>query len=257
MDVRPLDKELRARAREHWTGCLRVSDRHNDANAELFIFDGEIYSVQIIDHEPNLLARIAASGMVDDDRRRLFESQSPPEDWNATVGRFAVEHGWLSVERLAEFHSEYLLAALTGVRAVAKPRVASAEGAVTKRLCALPSDIDEVLASVDIRTSRSRDVWSTISPATSPRVTVLRLLGSTAAASYAAPEVGAFAELVDAQLSVGEVASICGFTQAEAEFLAVALVNEGHAEVMGTKAVTNGTHLVPEDFSAAVSGRRP
>ncbi|MSW79735.1 MAG: hypothetical protein F2840_01155 [Actinobacteria bacterium] len=253
MDASRIDRELHARSDAGWTGRLMVSTRAGHEIGDLFLFEGDLYSVQLRHHRPRLFARLVSGGIIDEGREREIDALVDPEARDAAVGRYAIEHDWLSVERLAEFHSEYLLAGLSGLRSLDGVKVVEERGATTNVRCALPSPTADVIASVDLRTGRSRDVWTGVGAAFGPRETVLSWCGDRTVAPFVAPELAAFAAEVDAIRSVDELADACGFTRAEAEFLTAALVNEGLVEVSGSKTLPAEACLVPEDAGRAGS----
>ncbi|CAB4931960.1 MAG: hypothetical protein F2836_03750 [Actinobacteria bacterium] len=256
MDASRIDDELRARAKAGWTGRLTVSDRAGRELADLYIFEGDLYSVQMRDHQPHLFTRLVAAGIIDGERQRECDSAGAPGARDEFIGRYAVEHGWLPVERLAEFHSEYLLAGLSAVREASGVSIADEPGAMTNVRCALPSPVADVIASVELRTERSRNVWVGVGASAGPRETVLAWRGVRGVAPFVAPELAAFAAEVDGVRSVDELADSCGFTRAEAEFLTAALVNDGLVEVAGVKSLPAATCLVPEDAARAGAGAR-
>lgn len=248
-----IDRELSARADDGWTGRLRVSTLTGHGVGELYLFEGDVYSVQLRDHRPRLFARLVAAGIIDGDREGEIDVFVAPEARDAAVGRFAVEHEWMPIERLAEFHSEYLLAGLGGMRSLVGVKVVAEANVTTNVRCALPSPAADIIASIDLRMERSREVWSRVGAATGPRETVLSWCGDRTMAPFVAPELAAFAAEVDAARSVDEIADDCGFTRAEAEFLTAALVKDGIVEVSGSKTMPVGACLVPEDAGRAGS----
>lgn len=251
MDASRIDDELRARAKAGWTGRLTVGHRAGREIADLYIFEGDLYSVQARDHQPHLFSRLVAAGILDDERQRECDSSIAPASRDELIGRYAVERGWLPVERLAEFHSEYLLASLSAVRGASGASVTEEPGAVTNVRCALPSPVADVISSVDMRAVRSRNVWAGVGASAGPGETVLAWRGVRSVAPFAAPELAAFAAEVDGVRSVDELADACGFTRAEAEFLTAALVNDGLVEVAVEKALPSARCLVPEDAARA------
>jgi hypothetical protein len=247
VNASPVAKELHARAKRSWTGCLSVTDPRTQALADLYLYEGDLYCVAIAGFVPNIVARICAAGIIDEAQLRFIESSTAPEERSSVAGRFCVEQGWLAVEKLAEFNSEYLLAGLGAVLAIPKPVIRDQQGAVTNSFCSLPAAIDDLLVSVDMRNARSRSLWSSVVPDSGPRQTVLAVTEGLDPGPFVAPELGAFVTAVNGERSVDEVAAACGLTRAEASFIGAALVNEGVLTVVGTTGVAEGFHLVPED----------
>ena len=247
MDTSRIDRELSARADDGWTGRLKVSTPTGHDVGDLYLFEGDVYSVQLSDYQPRLFARLVAAGIIDGDREGEIDAFVAPEARDAAVGRYAVEHDWLPVERLAEFHSEYLLAGLGGMRSLDGVKIVAEADATTNVRCALPSPAADIIASIDLRMGRSREVWSRVGAATGPRETVLSWCGDRTMAPFVAPELAAFAAEVDGVRSVDEIADACGFTRAEAEFLTAALVKDGIVAVSGSTSLPIDVCLVPED----------
>lgn len=262
MDAGRLDHELRARAQSGWTGALTVSTRAGREVASVYLFQGDLYSVRLRDHQPDIRSRLGAAGIIDAHRGRQFDAAVASGSHDDAVGRYAVEHTWLSVERLAEIHAEYLLAGMSGVLGVDRMTILAKPGVVTNERCSLPLLIADVLATIEMRGNRSRFVWSVVAADGRPRETVLTRRDAAftgrsehGISPFVAPELAAFATEIDGARSVDEVANACGFTRAEAEFLAAALVNDGLAEVAGVKDLPDDVCLVPEDAArAAVFG---
>lgn len=251
MDASRIDDELRVRAKAGWTGGITVGDSAGRELADLYFFEGDLYSVQVSGFQPHLFARLLAAGIIDEERRRTCDASMAPDSRDELIGRFSVEQGWLPVERLAEFHSEYLLASLGAVREAGGAVIAEEAGAATNVRCALPSPVADVIASVDMRAERSRSVWAGVGAGAGPAETVLAWRGARGVAPFAAPELAAFAAEVDGARSVDELADACGFTRAEAEFLTAALVNDGLVEVADVTALPAIRCLVPEDAARA------
>ena len=249
MDASRIDDELRARAKAGWTGRLTVSDRAGRERADLYLFEGDLYSVQASGFRPHLFARLMAAGIIDEERRRSCDASMASDSRDELIGRFAVEQAWLPVERLAEFHSEYLLASLGAVREVSEVGIVEGTGEVTNVRCALPSPVADVIASVEMRAERSRSVWAGVGASGGPGETVLAWRGARGVAPFAAPELAAFAAEVDGARSVDALADACGFTRAEAEFLTAALVSDGLAGIADVQALPAQRCLVPEDWA--------
>jgi len=249
MENAHLVKALRNESKHARTGCVTVTAA--EGSVAIHLFEGRVYSVTVSGFRPQLTNRLAVAGVLTPDRLRQVDAHLNAGEQDASIGRYAVEQGWLSAEQLAAFHAEYLLAGLGAALAAPDARVRVEEWETTSQLCVLPVDVDELLASVRSRTEQSARVWTGVAPDASPRQTVLRVLNPDAEVATASPELQAFITAIDGIDTVEEIAGLCGFTGAEAIYLSAALILGGAASVAGRKEVS-GIH-VPEDFASVIA----
>ena len=247
MENAQLVKAMRSEAKKGWTGRLVATDPATGTSAAIYMFEGGIYSVQVEDFIPHLTDRLVAAGILDEGRMRELGASVDQSQRDQEVGRFAINREWLPVDTLAAFHAEYLLAGLGAVLALPKSKVNADAHETTDRMCTLPTSVDDLIKTIDLREERSQRIWNGVAPGSATRETVLRVVDAGAEICSASPEVSAFMRAVDGINTVDEIAGSCGFTRAEAIVITAALIAGGAVAIAGRKPVL-GVH-VPEDFA--------
>jgi hypothetical protein len=224
---RQLTDALVSAADRNWTGAVLARDKKTGSEASVYVYEGGIYSVEIDDYEPSFVSRLIAAGHIDAARLASVRPSLDRDSADLMVGRIVVDCGWISVDRLADYHREYLLAALGGVLDSRSLRVRESKNEVTSRWCILPARIEDLVAETEIRKIQLARASSALAGEGHAGSCVLRPLGSAAAVSNGSPELDAFMRATDGVRSVDEVAAMCGFTRAEAVFHASVLTTAG------------------------------
>ncbi len=247
---RKLAGALVAAADRNWTGAVLARDKKTGSEASVYLYEGGIYSLELDDYEPSFVSRLIAAGHIDAARLASVRPSLDRETANRMVGRIVVDCGWISVDRLAEYHREYLLAGLGAVLRRQSLRIRESKNEITSRFCILPSGIGELVSEIEIRQMQLDRAASALAGSRHAGSCVLRVMRSTAGVSNGSPELDAFMRAVDGVRSVDEVAAMCGFTRAEAVFHASVLTTAGVAIVAATaEPPAQARSLrVPEDF---------
>jgi hypothetical protein len=238
-----LGKALLARAKSHWTGEIRLAQLLTDSPiGSVFLYLGEPYAVALEGYVPPLVARLRSAGIVDETCTAMLAHAFPDGQQDQRVGQFGVDQGWLSVERLGEFHAEFMLASLGALLALRNVGISSVNGAITDRFCALPVASEVLFTTIDLRNKRTRQAWDCL-----PGVSCNSIMKYVRVSPLTHPisELLAAARTMDGSRSIDEVAYFCGFTRAEVVFLAAVLQDEVAIQNIG-EAQPSGTLLVPE-----------
>ena len=242
-------KDLSALGKKKWTGSISVLDRSTGESASVYLYCGGVYAVDIHGFQRSLINRLMSAGVLNVERRGLFEgSMAAPEDESA-LGRFAIDQQWITVEKLGQFHGEYLLAGLGAVVMAPHLSVTVQREEVTGKYCALPTPIEDAIEATEVRQARSERVWSAVSTEIAPGRTVLTV-ANPSAPLQPSPEFDAFLKVVDGELSLDEIAGRCGLTRAEAIFIGSALMTQGLVIASGSKFPAEGVFVVPEEFGS-------
>ncbi len=251
---RKLAIALVSAADRNWTGAVLARDKKTGSEASIYVYEGGIYSVELDDFEPSFVSRLIAAGHIDAARLASVRPSLDRDTANHMIGRIVVDCGWISVDRLAEYHREYLLAGLGAVLGRPSLRIRESKNEITSRFCILPSGIGELVSEIEIRQMQLERAASALAGSHHAGSCVLRVMRSTAGVSNGSPELDAFMRAVDGVRSVDEVAGMCGFTRAEAVFHACVLTTAGVAIVAATaEPPAQARSLrVPEDFGMLV-----
>ncbi len=216
--IRQLQR-LGARA---WTGSVACSVPDVDEPARAFLYRGGIYAAQIPGYRPRVRARLASAGVLDATREAIVDRSLGDGADDLAVGRFAVSQGWLGAERLGAIHGEYVLASLGAIgeyRATAEQ-----EGHTTEEFCTLPSVVSEVVDALEVRRRRQEQVWGY---SMAPEAARVHLASVDTQPGHQMPEVLAFLAACAVPTTIDQAAWECGFTRAEAAYLAASLAQEG------------------------------
>lgn len=247
---RKLVETLVSAANREWTGAVLARDKKTGSEASIYLFEGGIYAVELDDYEPSFVSRLIAAGHIDAARLASVRPSLDRDTANHMVGRIVVDCGWISVDRLAEYHREYLLAGLGAVLERDSLRIRESKNEITSRLCILPSSIGALVSEIEIRRMQLDRASSALAGNHHAGSCVLRVMRSSAGVTNGSCELDAFMRAVDGVRSVDEVAAMCGFTRAEAVFHASVLTTAGVAVVAAAAEppVQAGRLRVPEDF---------
>ena len=224
---RQLTDALVSAAERKWTGAVLARDKKTGLEASIHVYGGGVYSIELDDYQPGFVSRLIAAGHIDAARLTSVRPSLDRDSADLMVGRIVVDCGWISVDRLAEYHREYLLAALGAVLKCRSLRVRESKNEITSRWCILPTRIEELVAETDIRRIQLNRASAALAGEGHAGSCVLRLMGSTPSVSNGSPELDAFMRATDGARSVDEVAAMCGFTRAEAVFYASVLTTAG------------------------------
>ena len=224
---RQLTNALVLAAERKWTGAVLVRDKKTGSEASVYVYVGGIYSVELDDYQPGFLSRLIAAGHIDAARLASVRPSLDRDSADLMVGRIVVDCGWISVDRLAEYHREYLLAALGAVLNCRSLKVRESKNEITSRWCILPARIEELVAETEIRKIQLDRASAALAGEGHAGSCVLRPMGSAASVSNGSPELDAFMRATDGVRSVDEIAAMCGFTRAEAVFHASVLTTAG------------------------------
>jgi len=224
---RQLTGALVSAAERKWTGAVLARDKKTGLEASVYVYVGGIYSVEFDDYQPGFVSRLIAAGHIDAARLTSVRPSLDRDSADLMVGRIVVDCGWISVDRLAEYHREYLLAALGAVLKCRSLRLWESKNEITSRWCILPTRIEELVAETEIRRIQLDRASSALAGEGHAGSCVLRPMGSAASVSNGSPELDAFMRATDGVRSVDEVAAMCGFTRAEAVFHASVLTTAG------------------------------
>ena len=224
---RQLIDALVSAAERKWTGAVLARDKRTGLEASIHVYGGGVYSIELDDYQPGFVSRLIAAGHIDAARLATVRPSLDRDSADLMVGRIVVDCGWISVDRLAEYHREYLLAALGAVLKCRSLRVRESKNEITSRWCILPTRIEELVAETDIRRIQFDRASAALAGEGHAGSCVLRPMGSVAWVSNGSPELDAFMRATDGVRSVDEVAAMCGFTRAEAVFHASVLTTAG------------------------------
>jgi hypothetical protein len=243
----PLRTALTAKDRSRWTGEIQISKGDTSSLVgSVFLYLGKPYAVNLVGYVPPLVSRLRSAGILDETCMAMLEHAYPNGQHDLHVSQFGVDQGWLSVERLGEFHSEFMLAGLGALVALPNIEIAYENGAVTDQWCALPVAIDDLIATLDIRTLRTQQAWESL-----PGVNESSIMKYVRVSPLAHPisELVATAHAMDGSRSIDEVAFFCGYTRAEVAFLTAVLNDEVAIQKVG-EAQHSTQLLVPEGCNA-------
>lgn len=68
-------KTLLTLGKKKWTGCLRVIDRSTGESAGVYLYNGDLYAVEIDGFRPDLGLRLGAAGILTAERLSLLKAQ--------------------------------------------------------------------------------------------------------------------------------------------------------------------------------------
>jgi hypothetical protein len=224
---RHLIDALVSAAERKWTGAILARDKKTGLEASVYVYVGGIYSVELDDYQPGFVSRLIAAGHIDAARLASVRPSLDRESADLMVGRIVVDCGWISVDSLAEYHREYLLAALGAVLNCRSLKVRESKNEITSRWCILPTRIEELVAETEIRKIQLDRASEALAGEGHAGSCVLRPMGSAAPVSNGSSELDAFMRATDGVRSVDEIAAMCGFTRAEAVFHASVLTTAG------------------------------
>ena len=242
-DDSPLEKALIVKAKSHWTGAIQISNVDTQTLiGSVFLYLGEPYSVNLVGYVPPLVSRLRSAGILGETCEAMLEHAFPNGAHDQHVSQFGVDQGWLSVERLGEFHAEFMLAQLGALIALHKVEVSYENGAVTSLWCALPVPLDDLSVTLNMRSLRTQQAWESL-----PGISENSQMKYVRVSPLAHPisELLATARAMDGSRSIDEVAYFCGFTRAEVVFLAAVLNDEVAIQKVG-EAQGSTQLLVPE-----------
>lgn len=225
------------------TGALVVTDRRSGMAGRVFLIEGEPYAVGLDGHEPDVLARLHAAGAIDDGQRAALTSAPHP-------GRQAVERGWVSVDALADIHTELLVAGLGALLDRERVSVRLVEGQTTDVACALPASLDELIALTAVRRERTAATWRAVTASGTPHDTGLTVTATPAVGD--APELAAFLAACRPGVSVDGAAAATGLTRAEAVHLSALAVLQHRATAAPVSVTPQHALDVPEQFGQVV-----
>ena len=251
---RQLTDALVSAAERKWTGAVLARDKKTGLESSVYVYGGGVYSVELDDYQPGFVSRLIAAGHIDAGRLASVRPSLDRDSADLMVGRIVVDCGWIAVERLAEYHREYLLAALGAVLDCRSLRVREVKNEVTSRWCILPTRIEELVAETDIRRIQLNRASAALAGEGHAGSCVLRPMGSASSVSNGSPELDAFMRATDGVRSVDEVAAMCGFTRAEAVFHASVLTTAGVVVLAAMPEPPKEARnlRVPEEFGSLV-----
>ncbi len=232
------------------TGAIVVTDRRSGHRARVFTVDGCAYAVELDHYAPSITDRIVAQGEVNEDDIRALALSTA--DSGRPIGRVAVERGLIAIDALAAIHQELLVAGVGALSTLRSVRVEFEEGVTTGEQCALPVDLDELRALVQVRRERTEATWRTVTLQGSPVDTGLVVSGRHVSGD--APEVAAFLTEAGRGGSVDAVAGRLGLTRAEAVHLAALVVLQRRAEAVSVPVEQSDHYVVPEQFGSVDLG---
>ena len=247
---RNLTGALVSAAERKWTGAVIARDKKTGLESSIHVYLGGVYSVELDDYQPGFVSRLIAAGHIDAARLASVRPSLDRDLADLMVGRIVVDCGWISVDRLADYHREYLLAALGAVLDCRSLRLREAKNEITSRWCILPTRIEELVAETEIRKIQLNRASAALAREGHAGSCVLRPMGSAASVSNGSPELDAFMRATDGVRSVDEVAAMCGFTRAEAVFHASVLTTAGVVVLSAMPEPPNEARAlrVPEEF---------
>jgi len=239
----PLNKALLAKAKSHWTGELQLTRIDTHAHiGSVFVYLGEPYAVKLEGYVPPLVARLRSAGILDETCTAMLAHAFPDGQRDEQVSQFGVDQGWLSVERLGEFHAEFMLAGLGALLTLRNVGISPVDGVTTDQFCALPVSLEVLLDTLDLRSLRTQQAWDCL-PGVDKNSKMKYVRVSPL--SHPISELLATAKAMDGSHSIDEVAFFCGFTRAEVVFLTAVLQDEVAIQNIGD-AQPSGVILVPE-----------
>ena len=221
------------------TGCVVATDRRTGAVARLFLVQGEAYGIGLDGYTPDVLARLRAADALA--AEHVVTLAGEPQ-----AARIAVERGWVSVDALADIHTELLVAGLGAVVDRDRVKVEFMDGLTTDLHCAIPAPMAELLDLAALRRERTAATWRAVTPTGTPRETGLSV-GLTQSVGDA-PELVAFLTQCAQGLSIDDAASRLGLTRAEAVHLAALVVLQHRAVAVPVRAGVQRSLAVPEQF---------
>ena len=248
-----LVKALATASRKSWTGAFYVRDAGTHSRARIYVFEGGVYSIHLADYHPNVVARLISTGNLDPADYPAHRAEMAAGSVNLDAGRMAVGAGTLSVEELADIPEEYLLASLGAVLARPVLGIEPSRNTVTSHYCTLPTRLDSLVSAVGSRNTRTTRAAETLGASSAGGAVVLRAVRSTPSARRL-PGLHAFADSIDGDRTIDQIAAAMGLTRAEALFTASVLIAAGMVEVFRVQTPVGRARLlaVPEDFGHVV-----
>jgi hypothetical protein len=242
--------ELTGAGRRRFSGALEITDKATEASAWLYMFEGGLYALALAGYTPPVIDRLVAAGALDSDQRRDIAVTLGAQNVHPDAGAQAVQHGWITAERLATVHQEYVLAGLGAVLACPRVKVKSYKGDSTTHFCTLPVQVEPLLDVLRMRAGRLAAGLGSIAPDRAPASICLENRQAPIPAELALAEFASFAAAVEPERSLDEVAHELGFTRAEAVHMAMLLVRAGVLRVTteALSPVTAEFLMVPEAY---------
>ncbi|MDO9485675.1 MAG: hypothetical protein Q7K25_06410 [Actinomycetota bacterium] len=229
------------------TGRLAVLTA-SGGRARLFIFEGEIYAVELDGYRPPVDRRLHSGAHLDSARYdELMEAE--PTVAPALRARTAVARDWVPIEVLGSVHQEFVLSAFGSVMDARVVSTKFTEGIATGEVCAMPAQMHVFVTAAGIRKTRMLEDWARVFGSLVAADCVLAPLGSELPADCQMPEFSSMFQALDGRKSLARAAFECGYTLAEAVHLVSALGVRGCVVVAAeASAQTEVELLVPESF---------
>lgn len=203
------------------TGRIDVREKHRGYS--IFFLEGQVYSVTQDGVSVDTVRRLVTSGA-------LSHSQSAELPHDSAGGVQAAEKGWINVDSLASVHQEFMLDHLGRALTINKPSIHTKSGATSGQLCSIPIEIDVALRLIALRAERKENADALIVAAAEKADVALDDL-ALARISWTdiegPPEVIAFVSQCNAGTPIRDIAQTCGFTDAEATYLAALSIGHG------------------------------
>ncbi|MDO8732064.1 MAG: hypothetical protein Q7L55_05760 [Actinomycetota bacterium] len=230
------------------TGCLEVTASLSGSMARLFFVDGQVYAIELMGYDVPVGRRLVSAGLIDARQLAQLEHESDPDSTHASLGRMALERGWITADSLANIHQEFLLAGLGAVLECSEVTSRFVDGAMTNEVCTMPLNFDELQQAARIRRRRMSQEWEQIAPASSVSEITWNATGVLLPTGFELPEFASLLAALALESSLDKAANALGLTRAEATHLVVGLVHAGVVEIGEGTGLPCESILVPEAF---------
>lgn len=219
-----LIKELSAAAKSKFTGAVIVQSKDSALTGRIFFYDGGVYAAQVDGYYPRVVARMAASGLIDLNREEHLRQHFGGNLLDPEIGAYAVQQEWLGVDALSAFHQEYLLATIGALASLPRIKVKRHKGETTNLFCTVPLPWEKVQETLDMRAMRLTNTWIPITPSADPNAVIPHIVNPAALNDISAAEIRTLAAAIDGAANVDAIAWRCGYTRAEAVHLLAMMV---------------------------------
>ncbi|MDQ1642465.1 MAG: hypothetical protein QOJ90_1816, partial [Actinomycetota bacterium] len=203
------------------TGCLVVRDQEDD-EAEVYLRDGQIYSVSVPGRRTMLGVRLMSSGALTPEAlaEALEIQRTELQGWR--LGELLVHLGYVDLAVVEQYVVEHLKDALADLLGWPVASWKFRKAKKTRQDVAPPTPVDSLLDDLRDRAT----TWTTINDAIggSDTVPVLSSTGTPADNVVLGPNEWALMCKVDGERSVAALAADCGFTLFEAGQVVMRLV---------------------------------
>ncbi|MGZ4590273.1 MAG: DUF4388 domain-containing protein, partial [Actinomycetes bacterium] len=242
-----IDTVLLELAEQSATGCLQVRDQEGDV-AEVYLRDGQVYAVAVPGRRTMLGVRLMSRGALTPEAlaEALEIQRTELQGWR--LGELLVHLGYVDLEVVEEFVVEHLKDALADLLGWPVAAWKFRKNKKTRQDVAPPTPVQTLLDDMRHRAT----TWETILLATGgPDAVPALASGSPDDGVALGPNEWALLCKVDAERSVAELATECGFTLFEAGQVVMRLSEAGLVSIDSADAVAHESIAEAEHHAAA------